>query len=430
MTITNENTENIFVGNGVTTVFPTNIYATDADAIFVYTRVDDLDTLLAESVDYTISGLDDPTGVVITATVAPSALQSLVVIRLTPKTQELDLTSTRAYNPEVLMDTLDRIVMMMQELAKQQARTFRVKPGITVPTELSDPDALADALDIIAAVLSGVGWQVASPKLDALVSAAWAADKLLYLTGANTADVANFTAYGRTLVGLANVAALLTQVATGLSIVAGDIIVGTGANTLARLGKGTGRQLLGMKPDASGLEYITGGRHLIASKPTVFSNAVSFTEFNNSIYRAYEFVFENVLPANDGEPVYALFSTNGGSSYDNAAGFYAYTAFGSNSVALTENSASATTIRITQATGPGSVGNEFGLSGKCTLYNAGNAAARTRLHFDLSYENTSGVMTKWDGVGVRLANQDTDAIFFGASLGFESGGSITMYGLT
>ncbi|NJO55529.1 MAG: hypothetical protein HC834_03285 [Rhodospirillales bacterium] len=172
MSITNENTENIFSGNGLTTVFPTTISAFFTDQVLVYIRENSLDTLQTLSTHYTLSGFkpigsnDDADGTItVTMLSAPTVDQEVVVVRATDKTQDLALTSTRAYNPEVLMQQLDLVVMMIQEIAKSQARTFKVKPGITVPTEIDNPDALADALDIIANVLSGTGWQLADLKL-------------------------------------------------------------------------------------------------------------------------------------------------------------------------------------------------------------------------------------------------------------------------
>lgn len=147
MTITNENAENLFPGNGLTTVFPTNIYALEADQIEVYIREDGLDTLQTPTTNYTLSGLGNPAGITITMLIAPAADEEVVVARVTPRTQELDLTSTRAYNPEALMTALDRIVMMMQEIAAEVTRSFKVKPGIDSPLEITAPDALLNLVD-------------------------------------------------------------------------------------------------------------------------------------------------------------------------------------------------------------------------------------------------------------------------------------------
>lgn len=211
MTITNENTENLFSGNGVTTVFPTNIFALEEEQITVYLREDGVDTLQTLTTHYTLSNLDTPAGVTITMLVAPTADQEVIVVRDTPRTQELDLTTTRAYNPEVLMDTLDRIVMMMQEVTDEIARAFKVKPGIGSPVEIEDATALAGltSFTAIAETAAAVA-QAAATTAQAAATAAAAsaasvnADNLLTKAG-NLAGLADVGA-ARTALGLGTAA--------------------------------------------------------------------------------------------------------------------------------------------------------------------------------------------------------------------------------
>lgn len=194
MTITNENTENLFNGTGVTTVFATNIYAFTADQVFVYIRENGIDTLKTLTTHYTLTNLDVPAGVTVTMLIAPTATQKLVVVRGTPKTQELNLTSTRAYNPEALMDALDRVVMMMQEVTNKIARSFKVKPGLGTPTETTDPDALANLVTFAASASASATAAAASAGQAALFDGPWLANvaallantSLTYTTGTSS----------------------------------------------------------------------------------------------------------------------------------------------------------------------------------------------------------------------------------------------------
>lgn len=436
MSITNENTENVFTGNGVTTVFPTNIVAFTEAQVYVYLREGDTDTLQTLTTHYTITDLEESGGITVTFLAAPTALQEVVVVRITPKRQELILTSTRAYNPEVVMEQMDLLVMMMQELAKQQERTFRVKAGITVPTELDDPDALADALDIIAAVLSGTGWQVADAKLSAIVAAAWAANKLLYLTGAGTLATTDFTAYGRTLAGLADQAALRAQALNtlmtsiaALSVVQGDLILGSGVDAVTKLAKGTARQILAMNVGATGLEYVSPYGIRLARKTASASSSLDFTEFANSLYSAYLMTFERVLPATDATSLMIRLSTNGGVSYDAGASDYSNARTQKIAASAEDDSLGGSSSAIILASNVGNAAGEQGFNGKLILYNTGVAQRLVARWDGMIWDAAAGGTSLISGTGTRQADQDTDALRVLCSSGNITSGVVTLYGI-
>lgn len=170
----------------------------------------------------------------------------------------------------------------------------------------------------------------------------------------------------------------------------------------------------------------TVGRVPLATKTAAVSPSLDFTEFNNSVYRRYEFELENVKPATDNVQLGMQVSTNAGSSYDAGAADYSWTYDGTGNVATTAQSAGDTNMRI--ATAIGNAANEDGVSGNIILINAGSLSDRSRILTQVGWENTATVSFRVNGGGRRLASQDTDAVRFLFSSGNISG-TIRMFGI-
>ena len=170
------------------------------------------------------------------------------------------------------------------------------------------------------------------------------------------------------------------------------------------------------------------GRVLLASKTASASATLDFTEFDNAVYRRYEFELENVLPATDGAGMRLLTSTNNGASYDTGATDYSHTRVIAASGAVTVvNSAGAAQISV--ATNIGNAAGEQGVSGIVSVWNAGSAV-RTTVQMALHYfDAAAGHISYTDGSGARLASQDTDACRFLMTSGDITSGTIRMYGV-
>lgn len=217
---------------------------------------------------------------------------------------------------------------------------------------------------------------------------------------------------------------------SGISLVAGDILYATGADTLVRLAKGTARQALRINSGATAPEWTSsGGRVLLASKTASASSSLDFTEFNNSVFRYYEFEFENVLPATDANTFIARVSTNGGSSYDSGASDYFTSGLVHNSTGAAYYGGTQGAIRISEASDVGNAAGEYGFTGEAKLRFAGDTGSQTRLFFRGTYENPTSVTNHCSGMGKRIATQDTDAIRFLFSTGNITSGTIRMYGI-
>lgn len=171
----------------------------------------------------------------------------------------------------------------------------------------------------------------------------------------------------------------------------------------------------------------------LATKTASASATLDFTEFNNAVYLAYEFEFENVLPATDSTSFWMRFSTSGGSSYDAGASDYAYINYAASTGSSAFSFSNAATAAQVLLTFPNDVGNatgEEGVTGGAWLRRAGVGAVRTRVQFELSYENPTGQLVTANGKARRNTAQDTDAVRFLFSSGNIASGTIRMYGLT
>jgi hypothetical protein len=143
----------IYRGNGIATEFPFN-FEIPEDTLIV--SIQDWETKeileIISPGDYSVIGLDDPAGGVVTYTPASAPLdetKGIVILREVPYTQELAIRPTGGFNPEVVEQQLDQIVMQIQQLAEIQSRSLLVSPGATPPTldEINQAvDAAADAL--------------------------------------------------------------------------------------------------------------------------------------------------------------------------------------------------------------------------------------------------------------------------------------------
>ena len=216
-----------------------------------------------------------------------------------------------------------------------------------------------------------------------------------------------------------------------LSLVAGDVLYATAADTLTRLPKGTAGQVLKMNSGATAPEWVSGGdRVLLATKTASASATLDFTEFNNATYRRYEFELENVKPATDGVDLYLRTSTNAGSAYDAGATNYAWGLDGTSAGSGTSGASTGdVAIIMTTVVKIGNAAAEYGVSGIVEITGAPSASVFTEMRGHWTYWNTAGAMVQVSGGGARLSAADVDAVRFLFSAGNITSGTIRMYGV-
>jgi hypothetical protein len=148
MTVSSETSRKTFTGDGVTTSFGTSpmVFFDDADLkVYVVTTATGASTLLTLTTDYTVSGGDGSTGTVSLAGLygAPSASQTLVIVRDVAITQGSDFVQNDASDAEVVEDALDRLTMISQQLNTRLDRSLTLADAdvTSASTELPVPEA-------------------------------------------------------------------------------------------------------------------------------------------------------------------------------------------------------------------------------------------------------------------------------------------------
>lgn len=139
MTVEIEERLVIYLGNGVTTNFPFDFVIPDAD--FASVNIQDatsglvLETLAPGT--YTLNGVGDENGGSVDYPIDGStplgSTRQLVILRTVPYKQEMSISNQGGFQPEVLEQQLDLIVMQIQQLAEEQSRSLTVSPGQEVP---------------------------------------------------------------------------------------------------------------------------------------------------------------------------------------------------------------------------------------------------------------------------------------------------------
>ncbi|MDD9727222.1 hypothetical protein PVV74_17310 [Roseovarius sp. SK2] len=257
---------------------------------------------------------------------------------------------------------------------------------------------------------------------------------------ADVTDTANVTAAGALMdsevTNLAQVKAFdSTDYATAAQGALADTAVQPGDDADA-LGSGSATDGQVLTADGAGnaaWEDAAGGGGLVfLASSDLSSDATSdFTAFDAGLYDAYEFVFQNIIPATDDVDFTFLSSTDGGSTWDDTSGDYDFGCIILRSGTVFDtDSGNAASIALT-GTGALTIGNTSGypgLSGR--LFVPGpHLAKKTQFLWNTSFYDPSGNLVMLTGSGLRQSEADVNAVRFLCSSGNIASGTITMYGM-
>lgn len=138
MTLTNTTRFVTYDGNDVTTVFPFSFLIPSGEERVRLMNLSTGEIATLSQPAYSITGTDDPDGGSVTYNpggVPITSTQKLIIERILPLTQDTDLSTVFNISPSVVEEQMDRIVMMIQQVADDVGRALKVEPGDTIDTE-------------------------------------------------------------------------------------------------------------------------------------------------------------------------------------------------------------------------------------------------------------------------------------------------------
>lgn len=143
MTIALDSNKVTYVGNGVTTVFPFSFRVDSASDLQAYllTTATGVLALLTQGVDYTVAGVPGTGSVTYNPLGVPMpATQKLILLRVVPVLQGLDINNQGGFYPEAVEAQLDTMIMATQQLEEKLGRAV-VSPLNGVGYALPAPEA-------------------------------------------------------------------------------------------------------------------------------------------------------------------------------------------------------------------------------------------------------------------------------------------------
>lgn len=141
MTVLREDRIVVSRGTGATYAWPFEFPITDLSYIRVYERdwITKEDTLLSPA-SYSVSGIGNASGGSVTYPLTGVALplaKGIVIARVVPYLQQLDIVNEDGFYPENLEKALDNIVFQTQQLAEQVGRSIMAPSGVKPPQWLA-----------------------------------------------------------------------------------------------------------------------------------------------------------------------------------------------------------------------------------------------------------------------------------------------------
>lgn len=134
MTVSTSINSVVYRGNGATTQFAVPFKVLDVEHLLIRRRVFVTGTIEHTYVgtDYSYAGIGTPDGTLTLAGAALGNTYELVIERIVPYTQDLDIVNAGGFYPETVEEQLDLIVMEIQQVAEIAGRSVTVPAGETV----------------------------------------------------------------------------------------------------------------------------------------------------------------------------------------------------------------------------------------------------------------------------------------------------------
>ena len=161
MTISTTDNRVSFAGNGSTTAFATGFKFFANTDLTVILVVDSTGVATTQTIttNYTVTGAGEDSGGTVTMLVAPATGETLVIVRAQPYTQGLDLVENDEFPSNSVEETLDKTVIMAQQVLDATTRSVKLAEADTSGFDPTLPvvHTVNTALVVNAA---GDGWAV------------------------------------------------------------------------------------------------------------------------------------------------------------------------------------------------------------------------------------------------------------------------------
>ena len=136
MTISTTITKNSYVGDGSTTEFTYAFKISDEDHIQVIIKVTatGAETVKVKTTHYTVAGVGASGGGTVTFTAGniPASTDTVILRRVTTKTQGMDLIENDPLSANTLEDAIDKNLAITQELQEELDRSLKLSRGNTI----------------------------------------------------------------------------------------------------------------------------------------------------------------------------------------------------------------------------------------------------------------------------------------------------------
>ena len=133
MTVSSSTNRVSYSGNGSLTTFAYTFKVFDEGDLTVILRASDgTETVQTITTHYTVSGVGDAGGGNVTFVTAPTATETVVILREQPLTQGLDLVPNDPFPAQSLEEALDKVVFMTQKHEEELSRAIKASRTNTI----------------------------------------------------------------------------------------------------------------------------------------------------------------------------------------------------------------------------------------------------------------------------------------------------------
>jgi hypothetical protein len=216
-----------YTGNGSTTAFPFAFKVFSAADVQVIHTITETETILTLTTHYTVSinaNQDANPGGTVAMNSAPASGVLITLASIVANFQPVTLTNAGGFYPKVINDALDRVTILVQQLAEKVSRAVKVNISSSIT-----PDQLVG--EIVSAVASSTASAVsAAASADEAAAAVAAVTLPIPISSGGTGGTTS--AEGRAALGLAIGSDVQAYIAPGA---AGNILVSNGSELVSSL---------------------------------------------------------------------------------------------------------------------------------------------------------------------------------------------------